>query len=100
MCLRCGIVGFVRRERFAVGLAAGLACTGNRRLGSAVCRSSQRRREIPGDAKDVSRAEFENIETVLHSNADRLKRIELRLEAMSHEIAELIRIISTLRPRA
>jgi hypothetical protein len=63
-------------------------------------RPSTRRRKIPGDAKDVSRAEFENIETALRGNGERLARVEARLETLSRDIAELTRVISTLRPKS
>ena len=55
------------------------------------------RSKLPGDATDVSRIEFENIETVLRDNAERLVRLEARLDAISREIAELTRIVGSLR---
>ena len=59
-----------------------------------------KRREIPGDAKDVGRIEFANIETLVRGNAERLMRLEGRLDAVSRGIAELTRIVSTLRPKS
>ena len=63
-------------------------------------RSPKRRRKIPGDAQDVSRSEFANIETVVRGNAEHLTRLDSRLDAISQDIAELARIVSSLRPKS
>jgi hypothetical protein len=63
-------------------------------------RPSTKRRTIPGDAKDVSRAEFDNIEAVVRDNRERLMRLEARLEALTRDIAELTRIVKALRSKS
>ena len=52
---------------------------------------SPKRPVIAGDRTDVSRMEFENIEAVVWSNAERLTRLEQRLDTISRRIAELAR---------
>jgi hypothetical protein len=42
---------------------------------------------------NVSRIEFENIETVVRGNFQRLGRVEQRLDTLTREIAELIKAI-------
>jgi hypothetical protein len=37
--------------------------------------------------------EFENIEAVVRSNAERLTRLEQRLDTISRQIAELTRLV-------
>jgi hypothetical protein len=56
-----------------------------------------RRPKLPGEVTDVSRIEFENIESVVLANAQRLIRLEGKFEALSREIAELAKIIRALR---
>ena len=58
---------------------------------------SAKRANLPGEAKDVTRIEFENIEAVVRGNRERLIRVEARLEALSHEVAELTKAIRSLR---
>lgn len=59
-------------------------------------RPSPKRRKTAGDAQDVSRIEFENIEAVVRGNRERLVRLEVRLESLAREIAELARMIRAL----
>jgi hypothetical protein len=54
---------------------------------------SPKRPTIPGERQDVSRMEFENIEAVVRSNAERLTRLEQRLDTISRQIAELTRLV-------
>jgi hypothetical protein len=55
--------------------------------------SPKRRKKLPGEAMNVSRIEFENIEAVVRKNFQRLGRVEERLDTLNREIAELIKAI-------
>ena len=61
-------------------------------------RPSPKRRKSAGDAQDVSRIEFENIEAVVRGNRERLVRLETRLDSLTREITELAKIIRALIP--
>ena len=63
-------------------------------------RPSPKQRKSAGDAQDVSRIEFENIETVVRGNRERLVRLETRLDSLTREITELAKIIRALNSKA
>jgi hypothetical protein len=59
-------------------------------------RPSPKRRKTAGDAQDVSRIEFENIEAVVRGNRERL----VRLDSLTREITELAKVIRALNSRS
>jgi predicted RNase H-like nuclease (RuvC/YqgF family) len=63
-------------------------------------RPSPKRRKTAGDAQDVSRIEFENIEAVVRGNRERLVRLETRLESLTREITELAKTIRALNSKS
>jgi predicted nucleic acid-binding Zn-ribbon protein len=43
----------------------------------------------PGDSINVSRIEFENIESAVRTNRLRIEKLEARMDALQRELAEL-----------
>lgn len=59
-------------------------------------RPPPKRRKTAGDAQDVSRIEFQNIEAVVRGNRERL----VRLDSLTREITELAKTIRALNSKS
>jgi len=54
-------------------------------------------RARPGDAINVSRIEYENLETGVRANAARLDWLEAKFDGMSRELTEVKRLMQELK---
>jgi hypothetical protein len=59
---------------------------------------THRRLPLPGDVLNVSRIEYETAVTEIDTNRRRFERNEQRISALEHEVAELKRLLSSVRP--